>query len=117
MINGEKKDHMIRRQLLVFILLSALLLVAGCGKKGDRSPGNARSYSFTGQVMAIDPPSKQITIAHGDIPHFMKAMTMPFVVKDTSLFRGIEIGDSVRGVIVVQKPEVWLDSLALISKM
>jgi protein SCO1/2 len=92
-------------------------LVAACGKKNDSSTKSGQSYHFVGQVMAIDPPSRQITIAHGDIPNFMKAMTMPFVVKDTSLFRGITVGDSVRGVLIVQRPEVWLDSLALISKM
>ncbi len=98
------------------ILLLFVLLTAGCGKKSDSPTGNARSYHFVGQVVAIDPPSGQITIAHGDIPNFMKAMTMPFVVKDTSVFLGISVGDSVRGVLVVQRPEVWLDSLALISK-
>ena len=101
---------------LVCMLLFALL-VAACGKKDNRSTKSGQSYHFVGQVMAIDPPSGQITIAHGDIPNFMKAMTMPFVVKDTILFRGISVGDSVHGVLVVQRPEVWLDSLALIPKM
>lgn len=98
-------------------MLLVALLVSGCGKKDERSTKSGQSYHFVGQVMAIDPSSSQITIAHGDIPNFMKAMTMPFVVKDTTLFQGISVGDSVRGVLVVQRPEVWLDSLAIISKM
>jgi protein SCO1/2 len=97
--------------------LLLVLLVSGCGKKEEQSAGKSRSYHVVGQVVAIDAPTREITIAHGDIPGFMKAMTMPFVVKDTNLFRGISVGDSVRGVLVVQRPEVWLDSLALISKM
>jgi len=99
------------------VLLLSALLVAGCGKKNDAATSGARSYHFIGQVKAIDSYSGQITIAHGDIPNFMKAMTMPFAVKDTNLFRGISVGDSVRGVLVVQRPEVWLDSLVLIPKM
>jgi Cu/Ag efflux protein CusF len=99
------------------MLLLLAFLVAGCGKKDDQSRQAGQSHHFVGQVMAIDPPSRQITIAHGNIPNFMKAMTMDFVVKDTNLLRGISVGDSVRGVLVVQRPDVWLDSLALISKM
>lgn len=106
-----------RPQTMTSILVLILLLISGCGKKEDRSAGGARSYHFVGQVKEIDPSVGQITIAHGDIPNFMKAMTMPFVVKDSTLFRGISVGDSVRGVLVVQRPEVWLDSLALIPKM
>ena len=101
----------------VFVLLLAALFAAGCGKKEERSAGEIRSYHFVGQVRDMDPSVGQITIAHGDIPNFMKAMTMAMVVKDSNLFRGINIGDSVRGVLVVQRPEIWLDSLALIPKM
>jgi len=99
------------------VLFLAALLSAGCGKKEERSTGGARSYHFVGQVKEMDPSIGQITIAHGDIPNFMKAMTMAMVVKDSNLFRGISIGDSVRGVLVVQRPEIWLDSLAVIPKM
>ena len=105
-----------KRQRLAYILLLFVFLAAGCGRKSDSTAGNARFYHFVGKVTEMDPASGQITIAHGDIPDFMKAMTMPFVVKDTSLFVGISVGDSVRGLLVVQRPEVWLDSLAVISK-
>jgi Cu/Ag efflux protein CusF len=47
----------------------------------------------------------------------MKAMTMPFTVRDSSMLRGIEVGDSVRGVVTVKKSEVWLDSLTVVVKM
>ena len=96
-----------------FVLIG-MLLVSGCGKKEDQGAAARQPHPFVGKVVAIDPPSKQIIIAHGDMPGFIKPMTMPFVVKDTSLFRGIAVGDSVKGVLIVQRPEVWLDSLALI---
>lgn len=95
-------------------VLAVMLLLASCGKKEEQGAAARQSHPFVGKVVAIDPPSKQIIIAHGEMPGFMKPMTMPFVVKDTSLFRGISVGDSVAGVLVVQRPEVWLDSLALV---
>jgi len=52
-------------------------------------------YSAHGVVKSIDPEKKQLSIAHDDIPGFMKAMTMPFDVKDASLLGGITVGDSV----------------------
>lgn len=97
--------------LLAFTLLTAL---SGCGNKDEGQKQESRSHAFAGRVVAVDLPSKQIVIAHGDIPDFMKAMTMSFVVKDTSILVGIGEGDSVRGVVMVRKPEVWLDSLALV---
>jgi Cu/Ag efflux protein CusF len=116
----EQGDSMIKRCFLqsfplLFVLL-ALALISGCGKKNEAQQSDARSHEFTGRVVALDPSSNQVTIAHGDIPNFMKAMTMPFVVKDTNILHGIEVGDSVRGVVVVRRPEVWLDTLSLISK-
>lgn len=103
---------------LVLLLLSVSFLTAllGCGKTDEGQKQESRSHAFAGRVVAVDPPSKQIIIAHGDIPDFMKAMTMPFVVKDTSILMGVSEGDSVHGVVVVRKPEVWLDSLVLIEK-
>ena len=94
-----------------------LLAVMGCGQqeKGDSKP--ASYYHLKGQVVALEPASSLITIAHEKIPGFMEAMTMPFSIKDSALFRGVEVGDSVRGVVAVRKPEIWLDSLSVVWKM
>jgi len=67
--------------------------------------------------MALEPARNRVIIAHEEIPHYMKAMTMPFTVRDSSMLRGIEVGDSVRGAVTVQKSGVWLDSLTVIAKM
>lgn len=52
-------------------------------------------YSAHGTVKSIDPDKKKLSIAHDDIPGFMKAMTMPFVVNDPSMLATIAVGDSV----------------------
>jgi len=67
--------------------------------------------------MALEPARNRVIIAHEKIPDYMKAMTMPFTVKDSSMLRGIEVGDSVRGVVTVKKSEVWLDSLIVVARI
>jgi protein SCO1/2 len=103
----------------MFLLLLIVLLVAvtGCGRqeKGASTPTN--HHPLKGQVVALDPASSLITIAHDKIPGFMEAMTMPFSIKDSALFHGVEVGDSVRGVVAVRRPEIWLDSLTVVWKM
>ena len=105
--------HKTSLPLLILLLIAA----AGCGRqeKGEIRP--AKYYQLTGQVVALDPASSLITIAHEKIPDFMEAMTMPFNIKDSALFRGVEVGDSVRGVVALQRPEMWLDSLTVVWKM
>jgi protein SCO1/2 len=106
-----------RCRIIQLFLVLILLIVAGCGRqeKGDSKP--AIYHRLKGQVIALEPASSLITIAHEKIPGFMEAMTMSFSIKDSALFRGVEVGDSVRGVVAVKKPEVWLDSLTVVRKM
>jgi Cu/Ag efflux protein CusF len=67
--------------------------------------------------MALEPARNRVIIAHEEIPYYMKAMTMPFTVRDISMLRGIGVGDSVRGIVTVKESEVWLDSLTVVVKM
>ena len=101
--------------LLVLLILFFLAFATGCGGSKEKSEGEPQRFQFRGLVMAVDRPGHRVTIAHGDIPNLMKAMTMSYAVKDTNLLRGIETGDSVGGIIAKRHPEVWLDSLALIG--
>lgn len=104
------------------VALAALAVLAACQRSGDApgSPATATAsttavttsaaaasapkpvdsamvdrYSAHGVVKSIDPDKKKLSIAHDDIPGFMKAMTMPFVVNDASMLTGIAVGDSV----------------------
>lgn len=88
---------------LILVMLSLLFFAAGCGGSQEKQGGEIQRYPFRGLVMAVERSRQRVTIAHEDIPHYMKAMTMSFVVKDTTLFRGIEVGDSVSGVLAVHQ--------------
>jgi Cu/Ag efflux protein CusF len=57
----------------------------------DRGP---KVYDGVGVVVHIG--SDQVTLDHGDIPGFMEAMTMTFLVKDSSILSGVEEGMRVR---------------------
>ena len=106
-----------RYKIILLLLMVALFALFGCGRqeKGQSKPTNY--HHLRGQIVALEPASSLITIAHEKIPNFMEAMTMPFSVKDSALFRGVEVGDSVSGVVAIRKPEIWLDSLTVIWKM
>lgn len=100
------------------ILLTLLFLswASGCGRQEGKPGGDVQYFELKGLVMALEPSRNRVIIAHEEIPHFMKAMTMSFTVKDTSLLQGIEVGDSVRGVLAVRRPDVWLDSLTIVEE-
>ena len=91
-----------RRSLLERCLLPvaaiALLLLAGC----SHQPA-AKRYELQGRVVAVDAANRQLTIAHQEIPGFMEAMTMPYLVSNSNdwVFRAIAPGDQIRATLVV----------------
>jgi protein SCO1/2 len=48
-------------------------------------------------IKRVTPSNGQVIIAHETIPGFMKAMTMPFTLKDHSLLEDLRPGDTVEG--------------------
>jgi protein SCO1/2 len=62
--------------------LLALALLSGCGPKTGEaaaSPGEKR-YPLRGEVVAVDPAHRMLTVSHEAIPGFMPAMVMEFPV-------------------------------------
>lgn len=62
-----------------------------------RSAEVKETYALKGTVREVDPASGVVTIAHEEIPGFMKAMTMPFTPKDRSNLAELAAGDEVEG--------------------
>ncbi len=100
----------------LFLALVAAILSAGCGPAPPESDG--KSYSLRGTVVAVDPANRKITIDHEEIPGFMPAMTMPFVVleKDAALLEIVSPGDEVTARLVVPDTRYWIDDLVVIKK-
>jgi protein SCO1/2 len=101
-----------------FTLLLAIpgLLLAGCHRKAADT--SSPRYPLKGRVVAVDPDRREVTIAHEDIPGFMPAMTMPFVVRgeDTLLLQSLSPGDEVTAQLVVPDSRYWIEDLVVVKK-
>jgi protein SCO1/2 len=103
------------RRLAPVILLGALLF-DGCQQKPPESA--PKSYPLKGTVVAVDAAERTITIDHADIPGFMPAMTMNFIVlpKDAALLESVSAGDQVTARLVVPDSRYWLEDLVVVKK-
>ena len=103
------------RPVLPLVLLVALG-PAACRREAP--PAAGPRYPLKGRVVEVDAASRKITIAHGDIPGFMPAMTMPFVVleRDVPLLQAAAPGDEVTATLVAPDSRYWLEDLVVVKK-
>ena len=78
---------MTRRRAFFRSILLVALAAPACRR--EAAPAAGQRYPLEGKVVEVDVAGRKITIAHEDIPGFMPAMTMPFVVleKDAALLQ------------------------------
>lgn len=87
-------------------MLCWFLAASGC----SRAP-ETRSYQLQGQVLAVKADTNEILIKHDDIPGFMPAMTMPYVVKDAALLKDRAPGDLITATLMVAPGSAWLSAI------
>jgi protein SCO1/2 len=106
---------MTRRRLLPLLLLAAL---ASPACKREAPPSTGQRYPLKGRVVEVDVANRKVTVAHEDIPGFMPAMTMPFVVleRDAVLLRGVGPGDEITATLVAPDSRYWLEDLVVVRK-
>ncbi len=92
------------------------LFVLSCSKKEQNKERDLVTLPIKGQVISIDGIAHRITIAHEEIPNYMRAMTMPFKVKDTTLLAKVQPGDSVQGTLAVSRTESWIEALSVMGQ-
>lgn len=104
-----------RRVLL--LSLFACLLAPACKGPAPAATGGTR-YPLTGKVVEVDVGARTVTIAHEDIPGFMSAMTMPFVVlpQDAARLEHVGPGDEVTASLVSRDSRFWLEDLVVVRK-
>jgi protein SCO1/2 len=102
-------------RVLPLILLAAL---ASPACRREAPPAAGQRYPLEGKVIEVDVANRRLTIAHGDIPGFMAAMTMPFVVleKDAALLQAMSPGDEVTATLVAPDSRYWLEDLVVVKK-
>jgi protein SCO1/2 len=95
-----EKTTALRRNWWWLVCFCVLLVLscAACSKK----PAGKR-YELQGRVVAVDSGSREITVAHQDIPGLMPGMTMPFqVARDQDwIFGKIGPGDHIHAALVM----------------
>src|SRR5215831_696139 len=88
----------LRRLVVLSLCWATLLACLGCSKK----PAGKR-FDLEGRVVAVDSSGRILTVAHGDVPQLMPAMTMPFQVAKNEdwVFGKIAPGDHIHATLVM----------------
>jgi protein SCO1 len=79
---------------------------------GASACSRAREYELRGQVLAVDPARREMTVRHEDIRGFMPGMTMAFRVDDAPAFASTQPGDVIRATLVVEDAAVYLKGIS-----
>lgn len=94
---------------LGIIGLVAIMLFGGCAK--TENPATAASdapktYALTGEVLSTDPARNVLVVRHDDIPGFMPAMTMEFIVSPGDV-AVVKKGQRIRGRLIPSEKGDW----------
>ncbi len=87
-------------------------MAAGCSP----SEPAARSYTLTGQILAVHPDRQSLTIKHQDIPGYMPGMTMTFAAREASMIAGREPGEMVKATLEVGDTSSRLTAIEVTGK-
>ncbi len=94
------------------ILLSLCLLLSVLGCKTQKPATAERRFPIEGRVVAVDAAAHTITLDHHEVVGYMKAMTMPFSVRDTWVFNVVHPGDTVQATLVVSD-DAYLENISV----
>jgi protein SCO1/2 len=75
------------------------------------SQAGTTNYFVRGVIKGVQPDQHQLIIAHEDIPKLMDAMTMPFNVKDASIFTNVALGRNITFQLHLTETESWVDHI------
>jgi len=85
-------------------LILILALLVACQPASHR-------YPLTGEIIGIDRSAHQLIVRNDDMPNFMKAMTMPFAVKDLDVLDRLQSGQRIKATLVVTGTESGLEDI------
>jgi len=105
-ISGRTVRSLVR---LPFVRLVLPLLLAGTTACSNTPP--PKQYPLTGQILAVIPERRSLTIRHEDIPNFMPAMTMTYTVATPELMQGRAVGETIVATLEVGEGQARLTSI------
>ncbi len=102
---------------LTFLFISVFLFAA-CKSGSTASNGSAsvERYPLKGKVISVDKAAKTANIQHEEIPGFMPAMTMDFLIKEDWVWDDLRPGSEIRAELVVDKhakDPYWLEKIGI----
>jgi protein SCO1/2 len=103
----------LRLRTVFFVLLSALLFLCVTGCKSKKADEAVRRFPIEGVVMGVDAKEHTVTLKHHEVVGYMKAMTMPFTVKDEWVYRVVHVGDTVQATLAVGGDDAWLENVSV----
>ncbi len=122
---SHKIDDNPMTQVTRWVWILIAMLSTNCAEKTEQDHQKVQKtaqtnesvevYSTSGLVRSISERKNLIVVAHGEIPGFMEAMTMPFLVEDTSLVSSINPGDSVALTFSFDGSKILLTEISNIS--
>jgi Cu/Ag efflux protein CusF len=86
-----------------------LAFALACKPAHEHSPGSTRSgvryFDGVGQYLfhATEGSQTTVTLNHEEIPGFMDAMAMPYLLQDTPLLTGLEAGQDIEFRVVAEE--------------
>ena len=111
--------YSLKRVLQNTFALLVFILVIGCNESPDgitSSPSNSakninQTFDVKGIVRKISEHENAVHIEHEEIPNYMGAMTMPFIVRDKNVFEIISKGDEIKFKLNVTDKESWIEKI------
>jgi len=88
------------------LILGLTIAVTSC----SRAP-ETHAYPLTGQILVVKHETNEVLVKHQDIPGFMPAMTMPYVVKDPAILKDRVAGDLITATLNVTPDGAYLTAI------
>lgn len=97
---------------------SGALAVAACvfATAACSTPVPPKEYPLKGQILAVDPAKRELTINHEDIPGFMPGMVMTYRVADGKELEGRQRGDLITATLVVDDLRTEVRNIKVIGQ-
>lgn len=100
----------------VFSATPACSRAEGTSDRNIPSAAGKPTYSTKGKVRAIGEKKDSITIAHEDIPNYMKAMSMMFEVEKPETLGDLKVGDEVTFTFSDRDGRLFIESISKVAK-
>ncbi len=89
------------------LMIAGLTIAVASCSRAPETP----TYQLTGQILVVKPETNEVLVKHEDIPGFMPAMTMPYVVKDPAIIKDRVAGDLITATLKVAPDGAFLSAI------